>query len=119
MSLISPPKDSFAGKYLFPLAEYVTRIAELLVLTAIFYAAGEQTDSFFLTAMAVVLNMACGLYFGFVFAIPLSLAGRVKTKDWKVALAIALPGSVLMAWGAFELGQLMTEAVKALSTGSS
>ena len=112
-------RDRVAGSHwavwIKPTIDYITRLAELIVLASAFSVAASKTDSIVLDGLAGILRITCAAYAGFAFGI-LSLAvDRIKTDKLWLALLIAIPLGLAMGVTAFEGSKALAEAINQLA----
>ncbi|MEO9599082.1 hypothetical protein [Parasphingorhabdus sp.] len=108
-------EDTAWVNYIKPTVDYVTRLAELIVLAAVFRVAADQIESLTLSILSGLLILVIGAYVGFPIGYLYPLSNRIKTNNWRIALAIALPLGLLIGGGAFFVAKEISDAVTAIA----
>lgn len=109
-------EDTLWSNSIKPVFDYISRVAELIILAAVCRVAADQTESLVLDVFAAVMIIIVGGYAGFPVGYLFQAGSKVKTKDWRIAVAVALPLGLIVAGGAFILGIEVSEAIRAIAS---
>jgi hypothetical protein len=109
------PSDTVYSRYVRPVLRYIIQLGEAMALAVFFHIAADQTESTVIDVMSFLITCTVAAY----MALPVGLLGQrldhIKTKDWRVAFAIALPLGALMAFGAHHIGSEISQAVSEIA----
>ena len=108
-------KSSIWVKYFKPVLDYIIRMAELMVLAAVFRVAADQAHSSLLSIMATILIYIIGAYSGIPIGLLYHSYHGATTKSLTFAIAIALPIGIAIAAFSFFGALEVSRAVKALA----
>lgn len=117
MSSESPvdTSDTLYSRYMRPVLSYIVQLGETMALAVFFHIAADQTDSFVIDVLSFLITCTVGAY----IALPIGFLGqrldRIKTKDWRIAVGIALPLGTLIAIGAHHIGSEISHAVSEIA----